>query len=70
VHFIIEETADPGGEHAGGIGFKIESLPDHAALPEQMAVAPGFMQSGREHREHGVILQNRHVQSDDDGERW
>src|SRR6202162_5679889 len=52
VHFVIEETADPGGAHAGSLGFKIENLPDHAALPEKMAIAPWLMQSGFELCQH------------------
>ena len=52
VHFVIEETADPSGAHAGGFGFEIKNLPEHAALPEEMAVAPWFMQSGFELRKH------------------
>ena len=52
VHFVIEETADPGGAHAGGLGFEIENVPEHAALPEKMAVAPWLIQSGFELCQH------------------
>jgi hypothetical protein len=43
VHFIIEETADPGGAHAGGLGLEIKDLPKHAAFPEEAAVKPRLM---------------------------
>src|ERR1700694_5823720 len=51
-HFVIEEKADPSGAHAGALGFQIEDLPEHAALPEEMAVAPRFMHCGFELRKH------------------
>ena len=52
VHFVIEKTTNPGGAHTGSLSFKIEDLPNHAALPEEMAVAPWFMQSDFELRKH------------------
>src|ERR1700716_3137811 len=44
VHFVIEEAADPCGAYAGSLGFKIENLPEHSGFPEEMAVAPWFLQ--------------------------
>src|ERR1700693_2295381 len=52
VHFVIEETANPGGAHAGRFRFKIKNLPEHAALPEELPVTPWFMQSDFELRKH------------------
>ena len=43
VHSVIKETADPGGAQAGGLGFEIGNLPEQAAFPEEMAIAPWFM---------------------------
>ena len=52
VHFVIEKTADPGGAHTGGFGFEIEYVPQDAALPEEMAIAPWFVHCDVELRNH------------------
>src|ERR1700680_177705 len=40
VHLVVEIAADSRGAYARRLGLEIERVPEHAALPEKMAVAP------------------------------
>jgi len=40
VHLVVEETADPGGADAGGLGLEVQHLPEHSALPIERSIAP------------------------------